>query len=76
MFSSTNEKDDFMAKVSLQGYEYHTYYDSYVYELVSFHRYAVRDDFPRLTRRNVDMAISKASYTISLPEIASFEIKD
>lgn len=76
MFSSTNEKDDFMAKVSLQGYEYHIYYDSFVYEMVSFHRYAVRDGFPRLTRRNVDMAISKAVYTLSLPEIAAFEIKD
>lgn len=76
MFPTTDEKDDFIAKVSLQGYEYHTYYDSFVYEVVSFHRYAVTSDFPKLTRRNVDMAISKAVYTLSLPEIAAFEIKD
>ena len=75
LFPSTDEKDDFLAKVSLQGYEYHTYYDSFVYEVVSFHRYAVTRDFPRLTRKNVDMAISKVNYTISLPEISEFEIR-
>lgn len=76
LFSTTDEKDDFMAKVSLQGYEYHTYYDSFVYEVVSFHRYAVTEDFPKLTHKNVDMAISKVSYTISLPDISGFEIKE
>ena len=76
LFSSTDEKDDFMAKVCLQGYEYHTYYDTFVYELVSFHRYAVNDGFPKLTRKNVDTALSKSTYTLSLSEIVDFEIKD
>lgn len=75
LFDTTEEKDDFMSKVCLQGYEYNTYYDTFVYEVVAFYRFAVTDNFPKLTRKNVANAISKASYTLSLSEIINFEIK-
>lgn len=74
LFVKLEEKDDFLTKVSLQGYEYNTYYDSFVYEISSFHRYLVNDDFPRLTRKEVNKAISSASYVITLSEIVPFEI--
>lgn len=76
LFYTSEEKDDFMTKVALQGYEYNTYYDSFVYEISSFHRYLVNIDFPKLTRQQVDKAISSATYVLSLQEIASFEIND
>lgn len=74
LFQTNEEKDDFYTKVSLQGYEYNTYYDSFVYEVSSFHRYLVNNDFPRLTRKSVDKAISRAEYVIALSEITSFEL--
>lgn len=76
MFATLEEKDDFLAKVCLQGYEYNKYYDSFVYELVAFHRFLVTKDFPKLTRSNVNSAVSKATYTLSLVDITGFEIKD
>lgn len=75
LFTTAEEKDDFMSKVCLQGYEYNQYYDTFVYEVVAFYRFAVTNDFPKLTRKNVNPAISKVSYTLSLPEITDFEIK-
>lgn len=76
LFETAEEKEDFLSKVALQGYEYNTYYDSFVYEISSFHRYLVNDDFPKLTRKQINKAISSASYVLSMPEIAPFEIKE
>ena len=75
-FLSGEEQDTFMAKVALQGYEYNNYYDDYVYEISSFKRYKVNELFPKLTHRDLPVAIRKASYEISLTEIGDFEIKN
>ena len=69
-------QDSFMAKVALQGYEYNNYYDDFVYEISSFKRYKVDSEFPKLTHKDLPTAIRKASYEISLVEIANFEIKE
>lgn len=74
-FSSTDEREKFMSNVALQGYEYNDYYDEFVYEISSFKRYKVMEGFPRLTKNEVNSAIVKASYDISLTEIALFEIE-
>ena len=74
MFLSREESDDFLAKVALQGYEYNNYYDDFVFEISNVMRYAVGNEFPKLTSANVPKAISKASYDISLSEIQSFII--
>ena len=50
--------------------------DDFVYEISSFKRYAVNSDFPKLTHRDLPIAIRKAMYEISLVDIADFEIKD
>jgi hypothetical protein len=76
MFSSNEDKDNFMSKVALQGYEYNNYYDDFVYEISNFKRYSVNGHFPKLTSKSLPVAIRKAMYEISLVEIASFEIKD
>jgi len=76
LFHSGEERDEFMAKVALQGYEYNNYYDDFVYEISNFKRYKVNSKFPKLTHRDLPTAIRKASYEISLVEIGEFEIKD
>lgn len=76
MFSTSEEKDQFMTKVALQGYEYNNYYDEYVYEISGYRRYRVVEGFPRLTKNNVAPEIKKASYEISLTELSSFELPE
>lgn len=76
LFSSTDEQDLFMSKVALQGYEYHNYYDDFVYEISSFTRYRVGEGFPRLTQKSVPAAITKATYEISLVEIMPYMINN
>lgn len=75
MFGSQEEKEDFLAKVALQGYEYSNYYDDFVYELCSMIKYMISSTFPKLTRQNIPDAIRKVSYELSLIDIAQFEIK-
>lgn len=74
MFGPGEERDRFMACVAMQGYEYHNAYDEYVYEISGFKRYRVSDGFPRLTVNDVNSAIKKASYEISLTELEPFKI--
>lgn len=75
-FDTSDEKDLFLSKVALQGYEYNNYYDDFVYEIASETSYSVGSDFPKLTSHTVPAAISKAIYDISLIEINQFVIKD
>lgn len=76
LFQLAEEKDAFDTKVALQGYEYNNYYDDFVYEIGSFRRYKVDDNFPKLTHRDLPAAIRKATYELSLVEIGKFEIKE
>lgn len=75
LFSSQEDKEDFLTKVSLHGYEYSNYYDSFVYEVSSLNRYQVKDEFPRLTRECVPKAITKVAYEISMLEIEEYRIQ-
>lgn len=74
MFTTGEERDQFMASVALQGYEYHDIYDEYVYEISAYRRYQVSEGFPRITVKDVPLAIKKASYEVSLTDLAAFEI--
>ena len=75
LFQTLEEKDDFIAKVSIQGYAYNTYYDNFVYEIGGLRQYRVNEEFPKLTKRDLPLAICKAKYEISLAEIERFMIK-
>ena len=74
MFTTSDERDQFMSRVALQGYEYHHLYDEYVYEISGYKRYQVTEFFPRLTTKDVAPSIKKASYEISLTDLVSFEV--
>ena len=65
-----------MSRVSLQGYEYHNYYDDFVYEKIYRRSFRVSADFPRLTPGDVPESVVKAIYEIDLSKIAEFEITD
>ena len=74
MFSAESDKDRFLSKVMMRGYEYNNYYDDFVFEITNFVRFSVIPGFPRLTAANVNHAIRKASYEISLTAISEFRI--
>ncbi len=76
LFLDDDDRDLFMAKVALQGYEYHNYYDDFVFELIYCKKFCVNEDFPKLTPSNVSEAVIKATYDIALNQIADFEIND
>lgn len=76
LFPDSDDRDLFMAKVALQGYEYHNYYDDFVFELIYSKMFKVCDGFPRLTPQDVPESILKASYDIDLNKIEEFEIKN
>ena len=73
LFSSSDERERFMAKTALQGYVYNDYYDDFVYEVSDFSRYLVTLDFPKLTKACLPNAICKASYELSLQEIQLYK---
>jgi hypothetical protein len=75
-FSDSDDRDLFMSKVALQGYEYHNYYDDFVFELIYSKNFRVNDTFPKLIPGDVPEAILKATYDIDLNKITDFEIKD
>ena len=74
LFSTDDDRDQFLACVALQGYEYHNSYDDYVYEISAYRRYRVTDGFPRLTAQDISPSIKKASYEISLTDLSPFEV--
>ena len=74
-FSLDSEKEDFMGKVTMQGYTYNTYYDSYVYDMKDFFKFVVTSDFPKLTKNNVPDGVTKASYDLSMTDINKFQVR-
>lgn len=76
LFSDSDDRDLFMSKVALQGYEYHNYYDDFVYEKIYKKNFRVNVDFPRLTPDDVPEAVVKSIYEIDLNKISEFEIAD
>ncbi|MDE6785038.1 MAG: PD-(D/E)XK motif protein [Ruminococcus sp.] len=75
MFSDVEDRDIFMSKVALQGYEYNNYYDDFVYEKIYSRNFRVNSDFPKLTPQTVPEAVVKSAYDIDLNRISGFEIK-
>lgn len=76
LFDNIDDREKFISKTALQGYEYNSYYDDFVYESSSCARYLVNDMFPKLTREMLPDAIRKAMYEIALVDISQFEIND
>lgn len=76
LFETREEKEDFWSKVSLHGYEFNDYYDSFVFEISNCSKYSVREGFPRLQKHQLPKAIVKASYELQLTDIKEFELRE
>lgn len=73
--SSTMQKDYFLAKLELYGFDFSPENDNYVYDLKSMNIYKVEgNDFPRVMREKIPEAISKIQYDIVLSNIEKFKI--
>jgi hypothetical protein len=59
-------KDLFLSAIMSQSFTFDESYNDFVYEFVSMSRYLVNSDFPRLTKNDVNEAIIKAQYDLSL----------
>ena len=70
------DRDLFLSKVALHGYEYDNYYDDFVFELIYVKKYRIDVDFPKLTPFNTPENVIKASYEIDLNKITEYEIKE
>ena len=68
------QKEVFMSKLEQYGFDFSPEYDNYVYTLSDFCIYGVKEDFPRLQRTEIPLAICKAQYDIVLSDIAKYKI--
>lgn len=65
--------DLFRDRLSNLGYIPSEEYDAYTFEYKGRRMYAVRDDFPRITRQMVPLPIGNVSYSILLDGINNFK---
>lgn len=66
-------RDLYMSKLSQYGYDGAPDYDNVVFDLTNLSSYVVKDDFPRLKREVLPMAITKAQYDITLSDLESYK---
>lgn len=73
--ASAAQREIFMAKLQLYGFDFSNENDNYVYALKAEHTYFVdTENFPRLHRAILPDAISKVQYDLLLTEIESFKV--
>ena len=63
------QKDLFISKLELYGYDFSPDYNNYVYSLTMETIYLVDESFPRLKRDQVPISITKVQYELALSEI-------
>lgn len=71
LFTSLQDKDDFISKLNKAGYFSNSDYDEYVYDIKSLTEYNVNNSFPRLRKDSIPVAVSSASYELILSELES-----
>jgi len=67
-------KDLFLSSILSHGFTFNESYDEFVYDFVSMSRYLVNSDFPKLTSKDVNEAIIKAQYDLSLAMLNNYLI--
>ena len=68
------QKDMFLGSISSQGFVFNENYDELVYALISMTRYLVNSAFPKLTKGDVNEAILKVQYDLSLAILDNYVI--
>ena len=69
------QRDLFLAKLELYGYDFSPEYDNYVFSLIDSSAYCVKEGFPRLNRKDIPTSVSRIQYEIILSEIENYKIK-
>ena len=67
-------REMFLTKLSLTGFEFNSENDNYVYDVHEFSAYKVNKVFPKLSNKNMPLAINKVQYEILLSEIEAYKI--
>lgn len=67
-------KDVFLSAIMYQEFTFDESYNEFVYDLISMKRYSVNSEFPKLTRNDVNDAIIKAQYDLSLAILNNYLI--
>lgn len=67
-------KDVFLSAIMYQKFTFDESYNQFVYDLISMNRYSVNSEFPKLTRNDVNDAIIKAQYDLSLAVLNNYLI--
>lgn len=70
------QKDMFLSCILAQGFTFIENYDEYVYELTSVTRFLVDSNFPKLTKDDLNEAIIKVQYDLSLAIINNHVIEN
>jgi hypothetical protein len=68
------QKDMFLGSILSQGFAFNENYDELVYALISMTRYLVNSAFPKLTKGDVNEAILKVQYDLSLAILNNYVI--
>ena len=76
MFTSLQDKDDFISKINKAGYFPNTDYDEYVYDIKNLTEYSVNNSFPRLKKDYLPVAVASASYELLLSELDTQKKED
>lgn len=69
-----SQREEFISKLSLYNYDFSPTYDNFVYSVVGNSIYIVKNDFPRLCRSDIPIAINKVQYELNLSEIESYKL--
>jgi hypothetical protein len=69
-----SQRDILLSKLSQLGYDFSAEYDNFVFDLKSFNKYAVTENFPKLTRKNIPASIQRIQYELIIAEIDNFKI--
>lgn len=70
---SINDKDIFVNKLQDYRYFYNPQYDEFVYEVRNLDEYIVDSEFPRIKRDLIHKAICKASFDLTISNLAQFK---
>lgn len=64
----------FLTKLTMAGFEFNPENDKLVYDVHDFNTYKVDESFPKLSNKNIPLAINKVQYEIILSEIEAYKI--
>ena len=69
-----SQKDQFLTSILSRGFTFDDNYDESVFALISMTRFEVNSSFPRLTSDDLNDAILKVQYDLSLPSLNNYKI--